>query len=136
MRLASHRPTLDAAAEVLVERLQSEARAAGLEPPSPREWAARLGISAEQLRELLAHLQRDGRLVHAPGDLWFDGPSIDALRARVVAHLREHGELATPDYKALIGTTRRTAVPLMELFDEERVTLRRGEARILRGRAG
>ena len=35
-------------------------------------------------------------------------------------------------YKALIGTSRRTAVPLMELFDAERLTVRRGEVRRLR----
>jgi selenocysteine-specific elongation factor len=87
----------------------------------------------EKLRDLLAHLEREGVLVRSPGDLWFDRAAVDALRARVITHLREHGRLETPAYKALIGTPRRTAVPLMELFDEERVTARRGEARILRG---
>ena len=87
----------------------------------------------EKLRDLLAHLERQGALVRAPGELWFDRAAIDALRARVIAYLGEHGRLETPAYKALIGTSRRTAVPLMELFDEEHVTARRGEVRILRG---
>jgi len=68
----------------------------------------------------------------ARDDLWFERAAIDALRERVVAYLREHGSLATPAYKTLIGTSRRTAVPLMELFDAERVTVRRGDARRLR----
>ena len=70
--------------------------------------------------------------MRAGEDLWFDRAAVDALRERVVAHLREHGRLDTPDYKALIGTSRRTAVPLMELFDDERVTLRRPGTRLLR----
>jgi selenocysteine-specific elongation factor len=72
--------------------------------------------------------------VRAPGPLWFDRAAVDALRERVAAHLRAHGALTTPDYKALIGTPRRTAVPLMELFDAEKLTLRVGEKRVLRGR--
>jgi selenocysteine-specific elongation factor len=109
-----------------------EASEAALEPPSLRDWESRLGVKGEPLRNLLAHLVRDGRLVHAPGDLWFDRGAIDALREKVGAYIREHGRLETPDYKALIGTTRRTAVPLMELFDQENFTVRSGDARVLR----
>ena len=83
---------------------------------------------------MFAYLEREGALVRAAGDLWFDSKAVDALRERVIAQLREHGPLETPDYKALIGTSRRTAVPLMELFDEEHVTFRRGDARVLRDR--
>jgi len=133
VRAASHFAQVSSADRAHGERIAAEARAAGLEPPAPREWSERLGLPMEKLRDLLAHLERQGVLVHAPGELWFDRAAVDALRARVVAFLREHGRLETPAYKALIGTSRRTAVPLMELFDEEHVTARRGEARILRG---
>ena len=61
---------------------------------------------------------------------------VDRLRERVVAHLRAHGSLDTPGYKALIGTSRRAAVPLMELFDGEKLTLRSGERRVLRSGQG
>jgi selenocysteine-specific elongation factor len=131
-RLPDHRPTLSAADEALVARIAAEARTAGLEPPSLKDWGKRLAIETDRLRNLLAHLVRAGRLVGAPGDLWFDRESVDALREKVVAQLRERGRLETPDYKALIGTSRRTAVPLMELFDQEHLTVRSGEARVLR----
>jgi selenocysteine-specific elongation factor len=132
VRRSEHRPRLEAGDLALTRRLLDEAQAAGLEPPSLREWAARLDIEAPHLRDLLAHLERDGRLVRAPSDLWFDCGAIDALRAKIVAHLSEHGALETRTYKTLIGTSRRTAVPLMELFDAERVTIRSGDVRKLR----
>jgi selenocysteine-specific elongation factor len=129
--LARHRPTLAPAQARQAERILSAARQAGLEAPSLRDWSASLGLAAPELRDLLAHLEREGRLVRAGGELWFDRDCIDELRERVTAHLLRNGRLDTPDYKALIGTTRRTAVPLMELFDEERLTLRRGDTRLL-----
>ena len=132
VRLTAHRPRLDAAAEAAVARIRAEARSAGLEPPNPRDWAEALGIGLERFRDLVAHLERQGELLRAPGDLWFDRAAIDALRARVVAHLEQHGELDTQTYKTLIGTTRRTAMPLMELLDELHVTRRQGEVRRLR----
>jgi len=131
-RLPDHQPTLSAADQMIVTRIVTETQGAGLEPPSLKDWGKRLGIDADHLRNLLAYLVRAGNLVGAPGDLWFDREAVDKLREKVVARLREHGRLETPDYKALIGTSRRTAVPLMELFDQEHLTVRSGEARVLR----
>ena len=69
--------------------------------------------------------------MRAPGDLWFDKAAVDSLEARVRAHFDDHDELDTPSYKAIIGTSRRTAVPLMELFDDRHLTRRRGNVRVL-----
>jgi selenocysteine-specific elongation factor len=132
VRARTHQARLSETDRAHAERIAAEARAAGLEPPALREWGERLGLEAQKLRDLLAHLEREGRLVRAPGELWFDRAAVEALRERVVAHLRQHGRLETPAYKALIGTSRRSAVPLMELLDELHVTARRGDARILR----
>jgi len=123
---------LSAEDEALVAALHHDAAQAALEPASLRDTEARHGVSTDRLLDLLAHLEREKKLVRAPGDLWYDKSAIDALRERVIEHIREHGELTTPDYKALIGTSRRTAVPLMELFDTEHLTVRRGDARVLR----
>jgi selenocysteine-specific elongation factor len=132
VRRSGHGPRLAPEQQALADRALAQARAAGLEPPGLREWAARLGATPERLRELFAHLERQGHLVRARGDLWFDRAAVDRLRERVLAHLRAHGALGTATYKALIGTSRRTAVPLMEHFDAERLTLRRGAVRVLR----
>jgi selenocysteine-specific elongation factor len=132
VRRAGRAPVLAAEDEAIIEKISNEARTAGLEPPSLRDWSQILGLPAERLGDLLAHCERTGVLVRAPGDLWFDREAVDALRERVVAHLREHETLDTQTYKALIGTSRRTAVPLMELFDAEHLTIRQGQVRKLR----
>jgi selenocysteine-specific elongation factor len=131
-RRPAHRPRLEPAEAELVLRIATRLRDAGLEPPGVRELAGELGVGGDALRDLLAHLEREARIVRAREDLWFDRTAVDALRERVLAHLRAHGRIETLAYKALIGTTRRTAIPLMELFDAERLTLRRGDLRFLR----
>jgi selenocysteine-specific elongation factor len=133
VRLPEHEPTLDERTQALVEHIARDAREAGLEPLSPRDHGIALGIEPVEYRDLVAHLERGGVLVRAPGDLWFDRAVVDELRKRLVSHLEAHGEIDTQTYKTLIGTTRRTAMPLMELFDELQVTRRRGDVRVLRG---
>jgi selenocysteine-specific elongation factor len=127
-----HRPVLDAEQEAMAAKVCATAKAAGLEPPTLAELAQELGVDDAALRDLLAYLERDGSLVRAPGDFWFDRAAVDELRKRVIAHLQEHGRLETTAYKAMIGTTRKWAVPLMELFDNEHLTTRRGDTRFPR----
>ena len=131
-RRPAHTARLDSESEAAVKQIRDEAQASGLDPPSPREWAERLSLSPERFRDLLAYLERERVLVRAPGDLWFDREAVEGLRAGVVAHLKQHGEIDTGTYKSLTGTSRRTTVPLMELLDELHVTRRKGDVRILR----
>jgi selenocysteine-specific elongation factor len=132
VRLARHRPTLDRAARKACDAIAALLADAALEPPALREVAAQVGLGEAAARDLLAHLEREHRIVRARPDLWFDARAVEALRQRVREHFAARDELDTPAYKALIGTSRRTAVPLMELFDAERLTVRVGEVRKLR----
>jgi selenocysteine-specific elongation factor len=134
VRRPSHAPRLDEAGRRNIEAILAELGAAGLEAPSLRDLDEKLRIGQDALRDLLAHLEREGRVVHAR-DLWFEASAVEALRERVRAHFERSDSLDTQTYKSLIGTTRRTAVPLMELFDEEHLTYRRGEVRMLRRRS-
>jgi selenocysteine-specific elongation factor len=132
VRLASHRPNLDDAALTACEKIVARLAEAGLEAPTLRDLGEHVAIPEAPLRDLLAHLEREGRIVGAPGDLWFDARAVESLRERVRRHFDANDALDTKSYKALIGTTRRTAVPLMERLDAERLTVRRGEVRKLR----
>ncbi len=125
-------PRLTQRHEAIAARVRADAMIEGLEPATAQERAQQLGVDAVEFRELLAHLERDGSLVRAPGDLWFDAGAVDDLRRDLTRYLEEHTEIGTGAYKDLIGTTRKFAVPLMELFDSEHLTMRRGESRVLR----
>ena len=132
VRTADFVARLTQSQELVAASVRADAMIAGLEPPTLREWADQLELATDALKDILAHLERDGSLIRAPGDLWFDRGAVDELRELVVVHLREHKQLDTSTYKNLIGTTRKYAVPLMELFDDEHITARRGEVRVLR----
>ena len=134
VRDPQHVPILSREQEVMAAHIRADAMTGGLEPATPRDWAEALGVAPESLDDLLGHLVRDGSLVRAPGGFYFDRVAVDELRERVVTHLRDNGSLDTPAYKALIGTSRKYAVPLMELFDAEHLTVRTGEVRKLRRR--
>jgi selenocysteine-specific elongation factor len=108
-------------------------RGAGLAPPTVDVLARETKQEISQLRALLEHLVREGELVRVTSEFFFYRPHIHDLRRRLVAHLREHGSIDPSAYKDLVGQTRKFTVPLMEYFDTEKVTTRRGNVRVLRG---
>ena len=125
-------PTLDAKSEAAVEKIREDARSAGLEPVSVKDWSQHLGIRQEHFRDLMAFLERNQEVVRAPGDLFFSLDAINALKQKVSDHFAQNDELDTQTYKDLIGTSRRTAMPLMELLDDLHVTRRVGDVRVAR----
>jgi selenocysteine-specific elongation factor len=47
--------------------------------------------------------------------------------------LKEHGEITTTQFKEMTGASRKYTIPLLEYFDAQKVTIRVGEVRKLRG---
>ena len=65
--------------------------------------------------------------------LYFAPRHLEDLRRRLVELLREQGEINPTQFKELVGQSRKFTIPLAEYFDAQKVTLRVGDARKLRG---
>ncbi|MDY0003214.1 MAG: selenocysteine-specific translation elongation factor [Polyangia bacterium] len=120
------------ALRALAERVRMAIEDAGLEPPKAPELAASMGVKEQDVRDLLAAHLKAGRLVRAKDDFVFGSKAIEALQARLVAYLEDKKEISPTEFKELCGVTRKYLIPLSELFDERKVTLRVGNVRKLR----
>jgi hypothetical protein len=137
-RLAQELPPRQRAAssqpdEELKERLAALLSKAGLTPPYLDELPKLLGAPAPRVGSLVKLLEKEGRAVRVSQDLYFDAAAISALRKKLVGFIEEHQRINTQEFKELVGATRKWTIPLAEHFDREKVTLRVGEARVLRG---
>jgi len=125
--------SLDVGQSKLADQLREQFGQAGLDAPALRTIAEDSRQDESRLREIAHYLEREGVLVAAPDDLFFDRASVVDLIDRVVAHFESMDELDTQTLKALIGTSRRTAMPLMALLDDLQITRRDGSIRRLIG---
>jgi selenocysteine-specific elongation factor len=115
-------------------RLVELYRKAALAPPRVAELSALVAEPAQAVTSVVAGLVREGALVRVSAELLFERDVIAALRARLVALLSRSGEIDAQGWKQLVGQSRKFAIPLAEYFDAEKLTLRVGERRRLRGR--
>ncbi len=63
----------------------------------------------------------------------YRGAQISAIRHAVENFLRREGKMTAAEFRDLLGTSRKYAVPLLEWFDAHGVTVRSGNDRMLRG---
>ncbi len=133
VRLGSHEIRLSAEQERIVKGLEADFLKAGAAPPSPEEALARLGVRGTEKHELFQLLVSDRRLLRVKESLYFHAEALRAIQDKIVAHLREKKDIGPGDVKDLLGISRKYAIPLMEYFDAQRVTVRQGERRVLRG---
>ena len=74
----------------------------------------------------------DRTLVRVKESLFYHAEALRSVQEQLVALLRQKREIGPADFKDLFGVSRKYAIPLMEYFDAQRVTMRVGERRVLR----
>ncbi len=133
VRLATHTIRLSSEQQRVVSGLDAEFLQAGAAPPSPEEALAKLGVKGNERHELFQLLVAERRLVRAKESLYFHTEALGSIQDKLVAYLLQKKEIGPGDMKDLLGITRKYAIPLMEYFDSQRITVRQGERRVLRG---
>jgi selenocysteine-specific elongation factor len=110
---------LSSSARALEERL----REAGFEPP----------LDSELDPADLAALREAGRAVRVSKALHYHADALVEIRGRVVEIAgRNGGAVTLAQLRDELGTSRKFAQALLEHFDSEKVTIRRGDAHVLR----
>jgi len=91
-------------------------------------------IQAEEVvgQEVLAALVEQGRLVRLTDSVLFDAETYDHMAARIISHLRAGNSITVAQVRDMFGTSRKYAVAVLEHMDEQHITRRVGDERILR----
>ena len=127
VRAAEHKIRLGGDEREAREQLVTAFKQAGLQVPLLKDLLPTLPIDSGRARRILAALLREGVLVRINAELVFHSTAVDALLAQL-APLR--GQLVdVGEFKNLANVSRKYAIPLLEHFDKQKVTLRDGNKR-------
>ena len=104
---------------------------AGLRVPLLKDVLASLPIDNVRAQKIVTLLLRERVLVKLSDDLVFHRDALEGLRQLVIAQKTTTPKLNVIAFKALLGVTRKYAIPLLEYLDRERVTRRLGDERVI-----
>jgi selenocysteine-specific elongation factor len=114
--------------------LASLLRADGFTPRADGELAEAAGIESSAAARAWTALERAGEAVRVGRSLHFHPEPLAVLEAQVVAICKRDGEATIAGLRDEVGTSRKYAQALLEHLDRTKVTLRRGDAHVLRRR--
>gem|GEM_PF-3075987 len=133
VRLSTHRQSVDPAFQKTIEAVEESLITGGTKPPTLKDLSARLNKSPEQLKTILAFLTKEGKCVKLTEEIYMDTAAFEKIKEASIAFLKKNGELTVQSFKELTGLSRKFAVPILELFDKLRITIRIDQKRVLRG---
>ncbi|ABA88089.1 selenocysteine-specific translation elongation factor [Syntrophotalea carbinolica DSM 2380] len=134
VKIPGHRASVVVGQAGLLAQLEHALQEGGTEPPSIKEMCAAVSCAE---REVLGHLDllvREERAVKIKADLFYAPEPLMTLREQLLAFLREKQEITPPEFRQLTGLSRKYMIPLLEYFDQEKITIRVGDKRMLRKR--
>ena len=134
-----------------LERGEPEPEAAPRPRPAPKPQRAPLGPRALELEqrlkeaghepplddgdpELLAALREHGRIVRLGPTMHVHADALDEVHDLLVAAIERDGQITLAGLRDELKTSRKYAQAYLEHFDGAKLTLRRGDARVLRRR--
>lgn len=102
----------------------------GFQPPLLSEISSELDLDEKNLREFITILRNNHKLVPVDEKIFFHRKYIDKAIQLVQAYFLNNDELKVSDFRELLETTRKYAIPLLSYLDENGYTERREDVRI------
>jgi selenocysteine-specific elongation factor len=116
-----------------LDRLAALYQEGGIQPPYAREAAGAAGVESRRQEELFAYLVNRGILVKINEELYLHREAYNAAVATLRRHFAAAETLTLAQFRDLTGSSRKFIQPLLEHFDQIKLTRRVGDYRVLRG---
>jgi len=119
----------DSAISSQIEQLLLQA---GSEPPTVKELAENLNLTEKGVLEHLNLLAREKKAIKVKSDIFHSPVAVGIIREQLIDFLKNNGQISPPEFRELTGLSRKFMIPLLEFFDQEKLTIRVGDKRMLR----
>ncbi len=85
-----------------------------------------------EIEKALGYLQRTGAVVRLGQGTFISGASVREARVRLDEIVKAKGSIKASEFRDALGCGRKLAIEILEFFDREGFTMRKGDERVLR----
>ena len=112
-------------AQLILDLLEE---AAFVTPPA-RVLAEQVGKPKEHIDKILGALIGLGKIIRFEGDIHITSQNVEKAKSLLEEFARKRKEISVGEFRELLGTTRKYAMPILVYFDEAGLTTRVGDVR-------
>jgi len=123
---------LEGALADTARKVEDALKTGALAPPTIPELQEQLKVPPKTLKEILKFLLDTGAVVDATHEIYFHRESYDKAKEGLMQLFSGKPELTASELRQHLGMNRKYVIPLLELFDRQKITVRSGDTRKLR----
>jgi selenocysteine-specific elongation factor len=129
LRLRDFKASLSATNEGIKGRILTALNSEGFQMPFKSELAQKLSFAEKELNDLLKLMTKEGALVRINDSLYMTANQYDKMISILKGFFSRKNEMTVAEFRDILGTTRKYALPLLEYLDSNKITLRVGDIR-------
>ena len=101
------------------------------QPPDKKELSIALGFNEKKVADIIALLSKQGEAVRINDSLALGMSAYEKMIVLLREHYSKKPDMTVAEFRDILGTTRKFALPYLEYLDSNGVTLRVGDVRKL-----
>ena len=101
----------------------------GFQPPSKEELLQSLKLDQKHLSDILKLLSKEGELVRISDSVYITSSVYRKMIEKLKDFYSKKPEMTVAEFRTILNTTRKYALPFLEYLDSNKVTLRVGDIR-------
>lgn len=103
----------------------------GFNPPNFKEMLM-LSSIGEKEKDIIDYILESELVIKLDDNVVIHENQVEAARKMLIEYLTEHGEISMAQFRDQIGSSRKVALPLIEYFDNNKLTQRVGDVRVMK----
>ncbi|MEW6740726.1 MAG: selenocysteine-specific translation elongation factor [Nitrospirota bacterium] len=129
VRLKDFKVSLSHMDEGIKGKIISALNGDGFQPPMKSELAQKLSISEKEITDLLKLLAKEGAVIRINDSMHITKGQYDKMLNLLKDFYAKKKEMTVAEFRDILGTSRKYALPFLEYLDSNRITLRVGDIR-------
>ncbi|MEK7332096.1 MAG: selenocysteine-specific translation elongation factor [Nitrospirota bacterium] len=129
LRSASFKATLSEVDKGIETKIITMLEQAGFQPPLKDELLTALKMQPKQLDDILKLMTKQGKLVRINETIYITKIVYDKMLAMLKDFYNKKKEMTVAEFRDVLGTSRKYALPFLEYLDTQRITMRVGDVR-------
>ncbi|MGB2908702.1 MAG: selenocysteine-specific translation elongation factor [Candidatus Aminicenantaceae bacterium] len=128
---AGYRVDLNPKDRGLADQIEQAFRRGDIKAPLESEVREQLAIPEKAFTDLMTVLLEEGRLVRLDDKVVYHTLTLHKVRSFVIEYVRRQGSITLAELRDALKFSRKYAQPILEYFDEQGLTRRQGDKRVL-----
>ena len=130
--LLSRKPKISSQQKILISKILKILKDDPNNPPNEKTLTSQIVGS----KEIIDFLIQEGEMVKLSDGILLESKNYDIMKNKLIDFLKINGSISISQVRELLGISRKYIIPLLNKMDEEKITQRKENVRILKTKLG